>query len=296
MKARYVLAFKQSITCPMPELPEVETVRRGLEPLMSGRRLDRVQARRPDLRFPLPDGFGQRLTGQTVIEIRRRAKYLLFDLSGGETLIAHLGMSGSFRFPDPDTPLNPHDHVLFFTDAGHADAGREIRYRDPRRFGFMDLTQTQDLLAHPMLAKLGPEPLSADFSGTALANALKGKKTPIKSALLDQRVVAGVGNIYACEALHLAGISPKRSAHTVQGQRAERLSEAVRQVLTDAIQSGGSTLRDHVRPDGELGYFQHSFQVYDQFGSACPVCGPEKTIQQIVQAGRSTFFCSGCQG
>lgn len=272
----------------MPELPEVETVRRGLEPAMLGRRLARVQARRPDLRFPLPQGFGQRLTGRTVTGVDRRAKFLVLPLDSGEALIAHLGMSGSFRLGGTSFPAEPHDHVIFTMDDGG-----EVHFNDPRRFGFMDLWPTAELDRHPMLAKLGPEPLDDAFNGPALALRLKGKRTPIKAALLDQGVVAGVGNIYASEALFRAGISPKRLAHTVQGGRADRLAAAVKAVLADAIASGGSSLRDHIRPDGELGYFQHSFDVYGRAGEPCAACG--RPIRQIVQAGRSTFYCPHCQ-
>ncbi|MCF3627789.1 bifunctional DNA-formamidopyrimidine glycosylase/DNA-(apurinic or apyrimidinic site) lyase [Thalassospiraceae bacterium LMO-SO8] len=275
----------------MPELPEVETVRRGLMPAMQGKRLDAVIPRRPDLRFPLPDGFGQRLTGRTVAAIRRRAKFLMFDLDSPDVLIAHLGMSGSFRLGAAAFPEEKHDHVIF-----KMSGGGEVHYNDPRRFGFMDLWPAADLAAHPMLARLGPEPLDDDaFSGPVLAARLKDKKTPIKAALLDQGVVAGVGNIYACEALYRAGISPKRLAHTVQGARADRLAQAVKAVLKDAIASGGSSLRDHIRPDGELGYFQHSFDVYGRTGEACANAACGAPIRQIPQAGRSTFYCSRCQ-
>ncbi|MEQ8505525.1 MAG: bifunctional DNA-formamidopyrimidine glycosylase/DNA-(apurinic or apyrimidinic site) lyase [Rhodospirillales bacterium] len=275
----------------MPELPEVETVRRGLIPAMQGRRLDAVIPRRPDLRFPLPDGFGQRLTGRTVTDIRRRAKFLIFDLDGPDVLIAHLGMSGSFRLGKTAFPEEKHDHVIF-----KMSGGGEAHYNDPRRFGFMDIWAAADLASYPMLAKLGPEPLDDEaFNGKALAARLKGRKTSIKVALLDQKVVAGVGNIYACEALYRSGISPKRSAHTVQGGRADKLAAAVKAVLQDAIKSGGSSLRDHIRPDGELGYFQHSFDVYGRAGEACRHDGCGGPVQQIPQGGRSTFFCPRCQ-
>ncbi len=275
----------------MPELPEVETVRRGLMPAMQGQRLDAVIPRWPNLRFPLPDGFGQRLTGRTVVDIRRRAKFLMFDLDSPDVLIAHLGMSGSFRLGAHAFPEEKHDHVIF-----KMSGGGEVHYNDPRRFGFMDLWAAADLASYPMLAKLGPEPLDDDaFSGAVLAARLKGRKTPIKAALLDQGVVAGVGNIYACEALYRAGISPKRLAHTVQGARAEKLAQAVKAVLKEAIASGGSSLRDHIRPDGELGYFQHSFDVYGRTGEACANAACGAPILQIPQAGRSTFYCSRCQ-
>lgn len=260
-------------------------------PAMQGKRLDAVIPRRPDLRFPLPDGFGQRLTGRTVVDIRRRAKFLMVDLDSPDVLIAHLGMSGSFRLGAKPFPEEKHDHVIF-----KMSGGGEVHYNDPRRFGFMDLWPAADLATHPMLAKLGPEPLDDDaFSGAVLAARLKDRKTPIKAALLDQGVVAGVGNIYACEALYRAGISPKRLAHTVQGARADRLAQAVKAVLKDAIASGGSSLRDHIRPDGELGYFQHSFDVYGRTGEACANAACGQPIRQIPQAGRSTFYCSRCQ-
>ena len=275
----------------MPELPEVETVRRGLEPAMLGRRLDAAVARRPNLRFPFPDGFGQRLTGRRVTGIRRRAKFLIFDLDGPEVLIAHLGMSGSFRIGAGPFPEEKHDHVNF-----RMSGGGEIHFNDPRRFGFMDIWSAEDLGSYPMLAKLGPEPLDDDaFNGKVLAARLKGRKTPIKAALLDQGVVSGVGNIYACEALFRARISPKRSAHTVQGARADKLAQSVKDVLKAAIESGGSSLRDHIRPDGELGYFQHNFDVYGRTGEACRHAGCAAPVRQIVQAGRSTFYCSRCQ-
>jgi formamidopyrimidine-DNA glycosylase len=275
----------------MPELPEVETVRRGLLPAMQGKRLEAVILRRPDLRFPLPEGMGQRLTGRTVAGIRRRAKFLIFDLDGPDVLIAHLGMSGSFRLGAAAFPEEKHDHVIF-----RMSGGGEAHFNDPRRFGFMDLWPAAELDAYPMLAKLGPEPLDdAAFNGKVLAARLKGRKTPIKAALLDQTVVAGVGNIYACEALYRSGISPKRSAHTVQGGRADKLAQAVKDVLRDAITSGGSSLRDHIRPDGELGYFQHSFDVYGRTGEICRNAGCGTAVRQIVQSGRSTFYCPSCQ-
>ncbi len=276
----------------MPELPEVETVRRGLAGVLEGRRLVRIEALRPDLRFPLPRDFGRRLKGRRVAAIGRRGKFLLFGLEGGLTLIAHLGMSGRFRIFSGTAPvLEPHDHVIFETESGDT-----IRFNDPRRFGFMDLVDTDGLASHPMLKKLGPEPLAGEFDGPALAVALKGRKAPIKAALLDQSVIAGLGNIYACEALFRAGLSPKRKAATVQGGRAEKLALAIRTVLTEAIAAGGSSLRNHRRPDGELGYFQHSFAVYGRAGEPCPGCvcdpAPGGGIQRITQSGRSTFYCA----
>lgn len=275
----------------MPELPEVETVRRGLAPVLEGNRLERVQLRRANLRFPFPDGFGQRLTGRTVITVQRRAKFLLIHLDDGTVLISHLGMSGSFRiYKNDPPPIAKHDHVIFVTSAGY-----EVRYNDPRRFGFMDLTTVDDMPTHKMIEKIGPEPVFPGLDGPELAARLLGRAAPIKAALLDQKVIAGIGNIYACEALFMAGISPKRKAQSVQGQRAERLSVAIKDVLLKAIEAGGSSLKDHRQPTGELGYFQHNFKVYGRTGEPCPSCGDGVTIKQINQSGRSTFFCSLCQ-
>ncbi len=273
----------------MPELPEVETVRRGLVPVLEGQVLVRVIQRRPDLRFPLPDGFGQRLTGRTIESVGRRAKFLQVRVSGGETLIWHLGMSGRVMIYTEAEPPPPaaHDHIEFVTGGGVT-----IRFNDARRFGFMDLVEPGGLDAYPMLASLGPEPLGDAFDGVMLAARLKGKNTPIKAALLDQRVVAGIGNIYASEALYRAGISPRRTARTVQGGRATKLAAAIRDVLGEAIAAGGSTLRDHRQPNGELGYFQHTFRVYDRAGEPCPGCDCGGVIRQIVQSGRSTFYCT----
>ncbi len=283
----------------MPELPEVETVVRGLRPKLEGYRLKRVEQRRPDLRFPLPENFAERLTGRRVERIQRRAKYMLLYLDDGQALLCHLGMSGRMTIVEPPPapkgskgaprpPLDKHDHVIFTTDAGV-----EIRFNDARRFGIMDLVDADALEAHPLLRDLGPEPLGNDFNGPGLAAALKGKRSPIKAALLDQRVVAGLGNIYVCEALYFAGISPRRQAYTVQGGRAEKLAAAVRQVLTRAIQAGGSSLRDYVQADGELGYFQHEWAVYGREGEPCPACGAP--VRRLVQSGRSTFYCARCQ-
>ncbi len=277
----------------MPELPEVETVVRGLRPKLEGHRLQRVEQRRADLRFPLPEGFARRLTGRRVERILRRAKYMLLHLDDGQVLLCHLGMSGRMLImetrPGGRRPaLQRHDHVIFTTEAG-----TEIRFNDTRRFGIMDLLPAAALQDHPLLRDLGPEPLGNDFNGPGLAAALKGKRTPIKSALLDQRVVAGLGNIYVCEALYFAGLSPRRQAYTVQGGRAEKLAAAVRQVLTRAIEAGGSSLRDYVQADGELGYFQHEWAVYGREGEACKCCGA--AIRRLVQGGRSTFYCPRCQ-
>lgn len=275
----------------MPELPEVETVRRGLAPHLEGRRLIHVEARRPDLRWPLPVDFAQRLQGRMVVALRRRAKYLLAELEDGTVLIAHLGMSGRMLITHGRRPaLEKHDHIVLATDR---DVW--IRFNDARRFGAMDLTTLDALETHRLLAGLGPEPLSNAFNGPALAAALAGRRTPIKAALLDQHIVAGIGNIYACEALYRAGLSPRRLAHTVQGGRAERLAAALKRVLAEAIEAGGSTLRDYRQADGELGYFQHAFKVYGREGEACrtPDCG--KPLRRLVQSGRSTFYCATCQ-
>ncbi len=275
----------------MPELPEVETVKRGLAPVLEGRQLLRVITRRTDLRWPLPEGFGQRLTNRQVMAVARRGKFLTIRLDDDAIWIAHLGMSGRFRIFDGDPPPEePHDHVIVETDGGLT-----IRYNDPRRFGFMDLVAGADLDAYPMLASMGPEPLGLDFTAATLAKRLRGRATPIKVALLDQRTVAGLGNIYVCEALHQAGISPKRMARTLQGERAVKLHAAIVDVLARAIEAGGSSLRDHRQPDGALGYFQHNFLTYGRAGADCRRCGRGYPIRQIVQSGRSTFYCSNCQ-
>ncbi|TNE60227.1 MAG: bifunctional DNA-formamidopyrimidine glycosylase/DNA-(apurinic or apyrimidinic site) lyase [Alphaproteobacteria bacterium] len=274
----------------MPELPEVETVMRGLAVPMTGARLEKVTCYRKDLRFPLPRGFAKKLTGREVLGLRRRAKYLLVDLQGDTTLIAHLGMSGRFVIHGAPAPLEPHTHVRF-----QLHGGTDIHYCDPRRFGFMDLAPTESLETHKFFAAMGPEPLGNAFSGPHLREALRAKKTPIKSALLDQHVVAGLGNIYVCEALYRAGISPRRSAHTIGPARAERLVPEIKKVLGEAIAAGGSSLKDYAQANGELGYFQHAFQVYGREGAPCLKQGCHGTVQRIVQSGRSTFFCSSCQ-
>ena len=274
----------------MPELPEVETVCRGLAARLEGRRLIRVLQRRPDLRFALPAGFARRLTGRRIERIGRRAKYILIYLDDGKVLICHLGMTGRMLLGKGEPELEIHDHVVFFVEGDIT-----LRFNDARRFGFMDLATAAKLEKHKLLKGLGPEPLSPDFNGPRLAQALAGKRTPIKAALLDQRVVAGIGNIYASEALFRAGISPRRLARTVQGERAERLARAVTAVLEEAVAAGGSSLRDYVQTDGELGYFQHRWQVYEREGRACPGCSCEiKTtggIRRIVQSGRASFYC-----
>ena len=276
----------------MAELPEVETIRRGLAPVLEGRVLRRVTARRPDLRRPLPADFARRTRGRRVLEIGRRGKFLLMFLDDGAVLIMHMGMSGRIKiFNGNPPPPEPHDHVIFETDAGAT-----IRFCDPRRFGLMDLARGEGLSGHPLLARLGPEPLDAAFDGVALAALLARRNGPIKTALMDQAVVAGLGNIYVCESLFRAGISPKRKAMTVNGRRAGRLAAAIRAVLEDAIAAGGSTLRDHRQPSGELGYFQHRFAVYGRTGEPCPGCDCDRAktrgIRRIVQSGRSTFYCA----
>jgi formamidopyrimidine-DNA glycosylase len=277
----------------MPELPEVETTRRGLCLALEGQVLAGVDARVPALRFPLPADLAGRLVGRVVTGIDRRAKYMLVRLDDGQVLLVHLGMSGRLRVYPAGAevpPLEKHDHVMLRT-AG----GAEIRFNDARRFGAMDLIAPGGLAEHPLLRELGPEPLGNEFNGPALAAQLKGRRTPIKAALLDQKTVAGLGNIYVCEALYHANLSPRRSAHTVQGARAERLALAVRQVLQAAIAAGGSSLRDFRHSDGELGYFQTQFAVYGREGEACPRCAQAQNaagcIRRIVQSGRSTFYC-----
>jgi formamidopyrimidine-DNA glycosylase len=287
----------------MPELPEVETVRRGLAPAMEGERFDKVEVRRGDLRWPLPRGFAQKLHGKLVEGLGRRAKYLLADLSSGDVLLMHLGMSGSFRVGKNSTPgtyyherskSTAHDHIVF-----HMSNGTTVTFNDPRRFGSMKLVPRARLEQEPLLRALGPEPLGNEFDATMLAKACAGKKTSLKAALSDQRVVAGLGNIYVCEALFRARLSPKRQASTIvdrnssSNERAERLVEAIKAVLMDAIEAGGSSLRDHRRADGSLGDFQHNFRVYDREGEPCPHC--KGKIKRIVQVGRSTFYCPSCQ-
>jgi len=278
----------------MPELPEVETVRRGLTPKLVGRRIVRLIQRRRDLRVPLPKKFAERVEGRRVLGIDRRAKYLLLRLDDGHTLITHLGMSGRMTLHDAasaaEHPFQRHDHVVIDTDEGW-----QVRFNDARRFGLMLLAADEEVPGHKLFKGLGPEPLDKAFDGESLAKRLKGRRTPIKAALLDQKTLVGVGNIYACEALFLAGISPRRSAHTVQGERAERLAAAIKRVLISSIDDGGSTLRDHVQPDGELGYFQTRFNVYDRQGAVCPTPGCGKLVRRLVQSGRSTFYCAGCQ-
>ena len=288
----------------MPELPEVETVRRGLEPALTGARLERVEARRPDLRFALPDGFVQRLTGATVTALRRRAKYLLLDLDRGDTLVSHLGMTGRFEITGGEAiaPLRPGDFVQAVpADPKHAhivfdtDAVRRITYFDPRRFGYMDLIATAALDAHPWFAALGPEPLGEAFDAAHLGRALAGRRQSVKTLLLDQRTVAGLGNIYVCEALWRAKISPTTAGGDLKPARLKRLVADIRTVLVEAIEAGGSTLRDYAAADGALGYFQHSFAVYGREGEACASARCGGVIQRATQSGRSTFYCDACQ-
>ena len=292
----------------MPELPEVETVRRGLAPVMEGARFVEVVAHRGDLRWPLPKDFAKRLEGQTVTGLGRRAKYLLADLSSGDVLLMHLGMSGSFRIALPHGEEKPgayyherakdlaHDHVVF-----RMSSGATIRFNDPRRFGSMKLVPRAALDREPLLRALGPEPLGNEFDAAMLAKACQGKNTSLKAALLDQKVVAGLGNIYVCEALNRALLSPKRKASTIASrtgkpnERAERLTDAIKAVLKDAIQAGGSSLRDHRQTDGSLGMFQHNFRVYDRESQPCPTKGCKGAIKRIAQNGRSTFHCPVCQ-
>ena len=291
----------------MPELPEVETVRRGLEAAMDGERFAKVEVRRGDLRWPLPKDFAKRLTGNAVTGIGRRAKYLLADISSGDVLVMHLGMSGSFHVRrENDKPIGryyherekhaAHDHVVF-----HMSSGAVVTFNDPRRFGSMKLVAREKLDAEPLLKNLGPEPLGNEFDAAMLARACKGKKTSLKAALLDQRVVAGLGNIYVCEALNRARLSPKRMASTIAdrkgapNERAERLVEAIKAVLNAAIKDGGSSLRDHRLTDGDPGMFQHHFRVYDRAGERCRTPGCPGIVRRIVQNGRSTFYCPVCQ-
>ena len=286
----------------MPELPEVETVARGLRPVLEGQRLSRVEARRPDLRFPFPEGFVQRLTGARIISLQRRAKYLMAQLDRGETLVMHLGMSGRFEISRPTGHVRPgefhyaadpdpkHAHVVFETESG----GR-VTYYDPRRFGYMGLIETDRLHDHPWFAAMGPEPLSPAFTADLLHNAFSERKQGPKTLLLDQRIVAGLGNIYVSEVLHRAGVSPKRLAGRIGAARVASMVPIIRNVLSEAIEAGGSSLRDFRQTDGELGYFQHRFRVYDREGDPCPTEGCGGTIRRIVQSGRSSFYCPYCQ-
>ena len=272
----------------MPELPEVETVCRGLASRLEGRRLTRLELRRPNMRFPFPIGLAALVEGRRVETIRRRAKYILMQLDDGGVLIAHLGMSGRMTIgPAAGMELEPHDHVVFETEDGTA-----VRFNDARRFGFLDYCRVEDLPRHKLFADLGPEPLGNEFSGPILAAKLAGKMTPIKAALLDQKIVAGLGNIYVSESLYWAGLAPTRMAGTVLAATADTLVASIRQVLLNAIAAGGSSLRDYVQATGELGYFQHQWAVYGKEGAPCPDCTCTTGIARIVQSNRSTFYCA----
>jgi formamidopyrimidine-DNA glycosylase len=271
----------------MPELPEVETIRRGLALRISGRHIVRAELRRPDLRRPFPPMLAKRLKGARIGALRRRGKYLLIELDETGLLLLHLGMSGRITAGGPELPAVKHDHVVLTLDDGTV-----VRFNDPRRFGLIDYMARGTEAAHPLLAGMGPEPLEPGFDGAYIERVLAGKLTPIKAALLDQKIVAGLGNIYVCEALYRAGLSPRRLATTVTGARAARLAAAIRDVLSEAIEAGGSSLRDYVQASGELGYFQHRWAVYGKEGEPCPGCTCAEGVRRVVQSGRSTFFCA----
>ena len=302
--SRHVL----KVNAPMPELPEVETVRRGLQPVMEGSKIVKAETRRKNLRFPFQKDFVARLEGQTVTGLGRRAKYLMADLASGDVLLMHLGMSGSFRvvegehsntpgkFHHPRNEDRAHDHVVF-----HMSSGVSVIFNDPRRFGYMKIIARSALEDEPLLKGLGPEPLGNEFDAAMLARSCANKKTSLKAALLDQRVVAGIGNIYVCEALYRSHLSPRRLAATLATKKGEptdharRLVGAIHAVLNQAIKAGGSSLRDHRQTSGELGYFQHSFQVYDREGEKCRTAGCSGIVRRFTQNGRSTFWCPKCQ-
>ena len=271
----------------MPELPEVETVRRGLALKISGRRIVRAELRRLDLRRPFPPALAERLDGAQIGALGRRGKYILIELDADGVLLLHLGMSGRVTVGNAALPAAPHDHVVLTLDDDTV-----IRFNDPRRFGLIDYVRRGEAARHPLLARLGPEPLEASFDGAYLTSKLAGKLTPIKAALLDQRIVAGLGNIYVCEALYRAGLSPKRLAASIGRRRADRLAAAIKSVLTEAIAAGGSSVRDYVQADGELGYFQHHWAVYGREGEPCPGCNCAEGVRRIAQSGRSTFYCA----
>jgi formamidopyrimidine-DNA glycosylase len=287
---------------PLPELPEVETVRRGLAPAMEGQRIALAEVRRPDLRWPFPERMAERLTGARIERLRRRSKYILADLDTGESLLIHLGMSGRMTVSGLAAPFVPgqfhhqhpmpekHDHVVF-----DMEGGARVTFNDPRRFGAMDLMVTATADSHPLLAALGPEPLGNEFSADMLALKLAGRKGPIKALLLDQKLVAGLGNIYVCEALHRAHIHPERPGGQIARAELDVLAAEIRLVLLEAIEAGGSSLRDFRQADGELGYFQHRFRVYDREGQPCPTPGCTGIIARIVQSGRSSYYCARCQ-
>ena len=282
----------------MPELPEVETVKAGIAPVMDGHVIAQADINRPDLRWPFPDRMSERLTGKRVLGLRRRSKYILVDLDSAETLLIHLGMSGRMlisghtvgEFHHPHPAPAKHDHVVF-----HMDDGARITFNDARRFGAMDLMETATQDDHWLIRDLGPEPLGNAFNESYLIDSLKGRNTPIKSALLDQRIVSGLGNIYVCEVLFRAGVHPARKAGRISAARVATLVPLIRDVLSEAIAAGGSSLRDYRQSDGELGYFQHVFQVYDREGKPCVTLGCDRKIARIVQSGRSSFFCPQCQ-
>ncbi len=282
----------------MPELPEVETVRRGLAPAMEAYRITRAQVNRPDLRWPFPERMSERLTGKRVLRLRRRSKYILGDLDSGETVLIHLGMSGRMlvsgdplgQFVHTHPAPEKHDHVVL-----NMENGARITFNDPRRFGAMDLFATDTGESHTLLASIGPEPLGNSFDEEYLIDTLSGRHTPMKSALLDQKIVAGLGNIYVCEALFRSKIHPTRPARRVSNERISSLVPVIRDVLSEAIEAGGSSLRDFRQADGELGYFQHSFDVYGREGEPCRAPGCTAKIRRIVQSGRSTFYCPTCQ-
>ena len=275
----------------MPELPEVETVMRGMQPALEGKKLINVEARCDSLRWPIPNNFADRLKGRRVINIARRAKYILWYLDDETVMILHLGMSGrvSITAKRP-SKIEKHDHLIFTTEEGTV-----IRFNDARRFGMVDLSVSDSVLQHRLLKQLGPEPLGNDFTELTLRQMLRDKKTTIKNALLDQRVVAGLGNIYVCEALFRSNISPRRLALNVKGKRLKNLSINIREVLNEAILAGGSSLRDHAQTNGDIGYFQHNFMVYGREGQACKKNGCDNKVSRIIQSGRSTFYCAKCQ-
>ena len=296
----------------MPELPEVETVRRGLQPVMEGATIEAVEQRRPDLRFPFPDGFASSLTGRRIVSVARRAKYLLFHFDADIVLIGHLGMSGSFRIEDvaasstpgifhhPRSKAEAHDHVVFHLKTAAGSAVRVV-FNDPRRFGFMLFAEGAALDAHPLLAGLGVDPTGNALDGALVNKLFLGRRAPLKAALLDQRLIAGLGNIYVCEALWRSGLSPRRKAGSIASAkrpstaRTDALAADIRQTIAEAIEAGGSSLRDYVHTDGSMGYFQHSFKVYGREGEPCVRQGCDGTVGRIVQSGRSTFYCPVCQ-
>lgn len=282
----------------MPELPEVETVRRGLAPVMEGTRIAKADVNRPNLRWPFPYQMSERLTGAKIERLRRRSKYILADLDTGESLLIHLGMSGRMlisgakigQFTHDHPPAEKHDHVVF-----HMENGARVTFNDPRRFGAMDLLDTKTADSHKLLSSIGPEPLGNNFDEAYLIEVLKTKGSPIKTALLDQSVVAGLGNIYVCETLYRAHIAPSRKANKISKPRVASLVPIIRQVLSDAIKAGGSSLKDFRQAGGDLGYFQHSFDVYGREGEPCKTVDCGNTIKRIVQSGRSSFYCPSCQ-